>query len=445
MSELIIRLYGPSPLQNSIMDLFSNTPNSTRPLAEEMRPLSLTQFKGQKHIVGEGKLLHLLMQKDQIPSMIFWGPPGVGKTTLAQIIAGQTKHQFLTLSATQAGVQDVRNVVQKAQESATLYGRKTILFIDEIHRWNKAQQDALLPHVEKGTLTLIGATTENPSFELNGALLSRCQVVVLESLQNQDLLEIAQNAISKKQPGKMFNAEILHYMVENCYGDARFLLNLVQDLLTLFPDANQATLNEVAEKLTKRSLSYDKNAEHHYNVISAFIKSLRGSDPDASLYYLARMYEAGEDPLFLARRMIIFASEDIGNANPQAVQVAVACMQSYDFIGKAQGWIPLAQCATFLACSPKSNASYMGYQKAKADVEKFGALEVPLHLRNAPTHLMKDLGYGQDYKYAHDFQNNVVEQQHLPDTIKNQKYYLPTENGHEKKLKEWLLQKQQRS
>lgn len=419
------------------MDLFSNV-NSAKPLAEEMRPKDFSDYKGQEHLLGEGRLLHAYLQNDQIPSLIFWGPPGVGKTTLAQIIARKTQHQFLTLSATSSGVNDVRQIVQKAHDTLKLHNRKTILFIDEIHRWNKAQQDALLPHVEKGTLTLIGATTENPSFELNSALLSRCQVIVLKALEPEHLAEIAKTALNKKNPHHTYPEEVLQELVNNCFGDARYLLNLVEDLLLLYPDPRAIDFKTMPSHFAKRSLAHDKNAEHHYNVISAFIKSLRGSDPDATLYYLARLYEAGEDPLFIARRMIIFASEDIGNANPQAVQVAVSCMQSYDFIGRAEGYIPLAQCATYLATSPKSNASYMGYKKAKHDVEEYGALEIPLHLRNAPTQLMKDLNYGKDYKYAHNYENNFVNETYLPEKIKTHRYYEPTDNGHEKKIKEWL-------
>jgi putative ATPase len=424
------------------MDLF-DTPKTTlfQPLAEKLRPRNLEDFVGQKHIIGEGKLLNLLIKQDKIPSLIFWGPPGVGKTTLARIIANSTHHRFETLSAVTSGIKEVKEMIAKAKDMRRMQGQHTILFIDEIHRFNKAQQDAFLPHVEDGTITLIGATTENPSFEVNSALLSRCQVIVLETLSPDDLQDIARRALSYKNKPNFLDESAISLLIENCYGDARYLLNMVEDLFLAYPDRDSVTPEEINEKIIRRAALYDKKAEHHYNVISAFIKSMRGSDPDAALYYLARMLEAGEDPLFIARRMVIFASEDVGNANPQAVQVAVACMQSYDFIGKAEGWIPLSQCATFLAASPKSNASYAGYKMAVQDVQDFGPLEVPLHLRNAPTKLMKNLGYSAGYKYAHSYAGNVVEQQHLPDKIKDRRYYLPTENGHEKKLKEWLEKK----
>lgn len=424
------------------MDLFLHnaSDDGAPPLAERLRPDSLESYMGQKHVIGEGKLLNILIEKDQIPSLILWGPPGVGKTTLAKIIAKTTKHDFVTLSATASGVADVRRVIQSAQEKSGMSGVRTLLFIDEIHRWNKAQQDALLPHVENGTITLIGATTENPSFEVNGALLSRCQVITLEALSPVDQKAIINRALITLEQPELLSDEAKEFLIETSYGDARYLLNQVEDLYVIFRGQKGISAERVQDKLLKRSLAYDKSGEHHYNVISAFIKSLRGSDPDAALYYLARMYEAGEDPLFIARRLIIFASEDVGNANPNAVQVAISCMQAYDFVGRAEGWIPLAQCVTYLACSPKSNASYMGYQNAAEDLKKYGPLEVPLHLRNAPTKFMKDQGYGKGYKYAHDH-GGKVEQQHLPDALKDKRYYHPTDNGHEKKLKAWLLKK----
>lgn len=421
------------------MDLFSTQPNHAfQPLAETLRPQTFADFVGQEHVIGEGKLLNLLIKQDKIPSMIFWGPPGVGKTTLAKIIANLTKHHFETLSATTSGIKEVKDVIAKARDTLQLYGEHTLLFIDEIHRFNKSQQDAFLPHVESGVITLIGATTENPSFEVNGALLSRCQVVVLNALTADELLAILERALKIKNCADFLTTEAKDILVAHSYGDARYLLNILEDVLIAFAGEKNITREAVEKLVLRRASVYDKKAEHHYNVISAFIKSMRDSDPDAALYYLARMLDAGEDPLFIARRMVIFASEDVGNASPQAVQVAVACMQSYDFIGRGEGWIPLAQCATFLAASPKSNASYMGYKKALEDVQKYGPLDVPLHLRNAPTKLMKELHYGEDYKYAHSFAGNVVEQQHLPDKIKDHEYYIPTENGHEKKLKEWL-------
>lgn len=423
------------------MDLFDQPNHSFQPLAETLRPQTFVDFVGQEHVIGEGKLLNLLIKQDKIPSMIFWGPPGVGKTTLAKIIANLTKHRFETLSATTSGIKEVKGVIAKASDTLQTYGQHTLLFIDEIHRFNKSQQDAFLPHVESGTITLIGATTENPSFEVNAALLSRCQVVVLNALSPKELLTILERALSTKNQRDFLDAHAKEILVAHSYGDARYLLNILEDVLIACAGQTQISGETIEKLVLRRAAVYDKKAEHHYNVISAFIKSMRGSDPDAALYYLARMLDAGEDPLFIARRMVIFASEDVGNANPQAVQVAVACMQSYDFIGHAEGWIPLAQCATFLAASPKSNASYAGYKLALNDVQQYGPLDVPLHLRNAPTQLMKDLHYGEDYKYAHSYAGSVVEQQHLPDKIKKHEYYVPTENGHEKKLKEWLEKK----
>lgn len=420
------------------MDLFAQNTTHLKPLAEQLRPKTLAEFVGQKHLVGQNKVLLQLIENGNIPSMIFWGPPGSGKTTLARIIAETTPHQFITLSAVTSGIKEVKEVIQKAKNDLVMYAKRTILFIDEIHRFNKAQQDAFLPHVEDGTVTLIGATTENPSFEVISALLSRCQVFVLKELQKEDLKEILSRALSLKHKKNLLDDQSIQLIVDSCFGDARYMLNMLQDLLTLFKDQETVPFDQVQDKIIRRSAMYDKNAEHHYNVISAFIKSMRGSDPNAALYYLARMLESGEDPLYIARRMIIFASEDVGLANPQAVQVAVACMQSYQFVGKAEGWIPLSQCAVYLAGSPKSNSSYAGYQKALQDVKQHGSLDVPLHLRNAPTKMMKNMGYGNGYQYAHNHAGNKVKQQHLPDQIKDQKYYQPTENGHEKKIKQWL-------
>ncbi len=420
------------------MSLFEQNISHLRPLADQLRPQTLDEFVGQKHILGPGKLLTRLIESENIPSMVFWGPPGVGKTTLAKIIANRTKHHFITLSAVASGIKEVKEVIAKAKNDLEMFSKKTILFIDEIHRFNKAQQDAFLPHVESGTITLIGATTENPSFEVISALLSRCQVVVLENLSETDLKDISKRALTKKERSQFLDDEGIGIIIENAYGDARYLLNILEDLLNLFPKEKSILAEDVSEMIYRRAHLYDKKSEHHYNVISAFIKSMRGSDPDAALYYLARMLDAGEDPLFICRRMVIFASEDIGNANPSAVQVAMSCKDSYDFVGMPEGWIPLAHCAAYLAGSPKSNATYAGYKKALEDVKKMGPLEVPLHIRNAPTKLMKNLGYSKDYKYAHSYEGNKVDQQHLPDKIKDKIYYEPTENGFEKKIKDWL-------
>lgn len=420
-------------------DLFQqSTPQKLKPLAEQVRPKNFNDFIGQEHLIGEGKLLTELIKQQQIPSMIFWGPPGVGKTTLAYLLAQAGSHDFMQLSAVTSGIKEVKETIEKAKTNLNFYKRKTILFIDEIHRFNKAQQDAFLPHVEHGTIILIGATTENPSFEIIAALLSRCKVITLKPLENNDLLKILDHALDYKNQKNLLTTDSKMLLVNKSHQDARYLLNMLEDVIALFSGEQNINANMLSEKITEKSSLYDKKSEHHYNTISAFIKSLRGSDPDAGLYYLAKMLDAGEDPLFVARRMVIFASEDIGNANPQAIEVAVACMQSYRLIGMAEGWIPLAQCVTYLACSPKSNASYVGYKEALAAVKELGELEVPLHLRNAPTALMKDLGYAKDYQYAHHHKNNIVAQDYLPEAIKHRRFYNPTENGHEKKLKEWL-------
>lgn len=419
----------------------------TAPLAERMRPCKLNEVAGQNHLIGIGKPLSALIEADTIPSIIFWGPPGTGKTTLARIIAQTTKAKFFHLSAVLSGVSELRNIIKQAEMD---HNRINILFIDEIHRWNKAQQDALLPHVENGTITLIGSTTENPSFEVIGPLLSRTKIYVLESIDTEELKKITLRALADEerglgQLGLSIDNDALDFIATSADGDARRALGTLEiaaDLVRQKASDLKILLSDVEAALQKRSLLYDKKGEEHYNVISAFIKSMRGSDPDAAIYYLARMLEAGEDPLFIARRMVIFASEDISNADPHAIQLAIACMQSFDFVGMPEGWIPLAQCATYLASAPKSNASYVAYKLALADVTEHGTLATPLHLRNAPTKMMREMGYGREYKYAHAYEEHFIPgEQYLPDKLHDKHYYEPTENGYEKiiaeRLKKW--------
>jgi putative ATPase len=423
------------------------------PLAERMRPRKLDEVVGQDHLVGTGKPLTALMEIDSIPSLIFWGPPGTGKTTLARIVAQTTKSKFHHLSAVLSGVGDLREIIKVAKKERAFHGYSNILFVDEIHRWNKAQQDALLPHVEDGTITLIGSTTENPSFEIISPLLSRTKVYVLEHIGDEALKGLIERALSdgERGLGEMgvgLGDGALDYIVQGADGDARRALNTLEIAADLAKQKCSSeneegeptiTLELVESAVQKKSIAYDKKGEEHYNIISAFIKSMRGSNPDAAIYYLARMLEAGEDPLFVARRMVIFASEDISNADPHAVQVAISCMQSFKFIGMPEGWIPLSQCASYLATAPKSNASYMAYKMASADVREHGVLQTPKHLRNAPTKFMKNLGYGKDYQYAHDYEDNfVADEQYLPDKLKHKRYYKPTDNGYEKIISERL-------
>ncbi|NOG43525.1 MAG: replication-associated recombination protein A [Planctomycetes bacterium] len=411
-----------------------------------MRPRKLEEFVGQEHLVGPDKILRRLVDNKELISLIFWGPPGVGKTTLASIVAQATDAHFVAFSAVLSGVKDIREVIEDAGNQLKYSGKKTILFVDEIHRFNKAQQDAFLHHVEDGTITLIGATTENPSFEVNAPLLSRCKVLVLEQLTEDHISAIMTNAVRDKERGLGYmNAEIHNdafaFIANLSQGDARVALNTLEASVMLAKPSQDGkrmiTLEIAQEAMQRKALLYDKGGEEHYNVISAFIKSLRGSDPDAALYWLARMLDAGEDPLFIARRMIIFASEDIGNADPVALQLAVATKDAFHFVGLPEGWIPLAQCVTYLACAPKSNASYMAYFEAMKDVKEKGALSVPFHIRNAPTKLMKDLGYGMGYKYPHSF-GGYVEQVYLPDELQGREYYKPTDNGFDKVIKERL-------
>ena len=411
------------------------------PLAERMRPSKLEDLIGQEHLVGENGIIRKAIQSGNVPSMILWGPPGVGKTTIANIIANEVKRPFHMLSAVSAGVKDVRDVIDQARRAS-----RVILFIDEIHRFNKSQQDALLGAVEKGVITLIGATTENPSFEVNSALLSRCQVYTLKALTEADLIKLIGHALNKDVELKKKKINIKEYqaLINISGGDARKLLNLLEIISEpALPGRSVADHIEITDELVmnvaqKHIAIYDKSGEQHYDIISAFIKSIRGSDPNAAVYYLARMIEGGEDVKFIARRMVILASEDIGNANPTALVMATTAFQAVNFIGYPEARIILSQCAIYLATSAKSNASYMAIEKALAMVNETGDLPVPLAVRNAPTKLMKDLDYGKGYQYAHDFRNNFVAMEFLPDQIKETKFYEPGKNAREEELRNYL-------
>ena len=429
-------------------DLFSTGTSSTlrsAPLAERVRPTTLEEFVGQAHLLGPGQPLRVLLERGEVGSMIFWGPPGVGKTTLARLIAGLVQADFQQLSAVAAGVKDVRDVISRAEKNRRGLNRATLLFIDEIHRFNKAQQDALLHAAEDGTITLIGATPENPSFEVISPLLSRCQVYVLQPLGASDLERILDHALADDAVLKQFSITVTDrpLLMLLSGGDARKLLNGLEVAVRLAGAAIGKPVSlsrQHIEQAFQRSASlYDKEGEQHYDIISAFIKSVRGSDPDAALYWMARMIDGGEDPKFIARRMVILASEDIGNADPQALPLAVACFNAIDVIGMPEGRIVLAQAATYLASAPKSNASYLAVEAALEDARSKPNLPVPLHIRNAPTSLMKDLGYSAGYKYGHDFEGHFTAQQYLPDELKNKVYYRPTEEGAERSLKERLM------
>jgi putative ATPase len=431
------------------MDLFASDAAQSAeprpPLAERMRPRSLDEFEGQEHLVGKGKFLSIVLQAEQPPSLIFWGPPGSGKTTLAHLIATTTKCRFVFFSAVLSGVKEVRELVAEARIRRQR-GERTILFVDEIHRFNRSQQDAFLPHVEDGTIVLMGATTENPSFEVNAPLLSRCKVLTLKPLRVEEVVALLRRAVNDKERGLgdlhvACDDALLAEIAEWAEGDARRALNLLEQSVSLCPVIDgQRVLNasEVREAAQHRVLLFDHGREEHYNVISAFIKSLRGSDPDAAVYWLARMLEAGEDPLFVARRMVIFASEDVGNADPQGLVVAVAALHAFHAVGLPEGWIPLSHAVTYLASAPKSNASYVAYRRAAAEIQETGTLPVPLHLRNAPTKLMKAEGYAEGYRYPHDFPGHVVAQQYLPDQLVGRRYYDPSEEGHERDIQRRL-------
>ena len=411
-----------------------------QPLAERLRPKTLNDYIGQKHLVGEGAVLRKMIDAGRISSFILWGPPGVGKTTLAQIIANKLETPFYTLSAVTSGVKDVRDVIEKARSNRFFNQASPILFIDEIHRFSKSQQDSLLGAVETGVVTLIGATTENPSFEVIRPLLSRCQLYVLKSLEKEDLLDLLYSAISKDVYLREKNIELKETdaMLRYSGGDARKLLNILELVVEADGATDKVVITDekVVERLQQNPLAYDKGGELHYDIISAFIKSIRGSDPDGALYWLARMVEGGEDPAFIARRLVISASEDIGLANPNALLLANAAFDAVMKIGWPEGRIPLAEATVYLATSPKSNSAYEGINSALALVRETGNLPVPLHLRNAPTKLMKQLGYGKDYKYAHAYEGHFVNQQFLPDEVKDTRIWHPQNNAQEAKLKE---------
>jgi len=431
------------------LDLFSQgnvgDAKDSAPLAERMRPQNISEYIGQRHLLAEGCLLRHAIEEDKLFSMIFWGPPGSGKTTLARILANETKSKFVSFSAVLSGVKEIRAVIDEARELLERKRIKMILFVDEIHRFNKAQQDAFLPHVESGLITLIGATTENPSFEVIAPLLSRTRVLVLKPFSEEDLLAIVEGALKDNQKGfgqisiKVV-PDVLRYIVSLADGDARSALNNLEAIVSMVQnlpaDKRVITPKFAQEALLKKTLLYDKDGEEHYNLISALHKSLRGSDPDAALYWLGRMIAAGEDPLYIARRMVRFASEDIGNADPQALIIAVAAQQAFHFIGLPEGELALAQAAVYLATAPKSNSLYVGYGKVKEIINTKGYLPVPLHIRNAPTKLMKELDYGKDYKYAHDYADAYVSQEYLPEKIQGQIFYQPKEAGFEKTIKE---------
>ncbi|MDH4067987.1 MAG: replication-associated recombination protein A [Dehalococcoidia bacterium] len=417
------------------------------PLAARMRPQTFAEFVGQEHLVAEGRVFRKCIEADQLPSMVFWGPPGSGKTTLAHIIANVSRAHFSSLSAVSAGVADLRRVIGEAKKRLKSPGQRTILFVDEIHRFNKAQQDAVLPFVENGTVTFIGATTENPSFEVISPLLSRCRVFRLDLLSDEDVRLIVERAIKDKERGlgkfqTNVGEEALRHLVTISDGDARVALNALEMAgFATLPDSDGSRsidLSAIEEALQHRALLYDKSGDQHYDLISALHKSLRGSDPDAGLYWLGRMLEAGEDPLYIARRLMRFASEDVGMADPQALVIAVAAQQAVHFVGLPEGNLALAEAVVYLAAAPKSNSLYQAYSRVQKDIQQGRNEPVPLHLRNPVTGLMRQMGYGRGYKLAHDYPDHFVKQQNLPSSLQGKRYYVPTEQGHEKEIADRL-------
>ncbi len=420
----------------TLFDDLNTKEESFKPLAEKMRPTTLEDFYGQDDIINKNSAISKMIETDNISSMIFWGPPGVGKTTLARIIAQKTSSVFKSLSAVTSGVKEIKEIMESAKINK-MNGRRTILFVDEIHRFNKAQQDAFLPYVENGDIILIGATTENPSFEVNSALLSRTKVYVLHSLSDEDIIKILKRAIEKEYSYLKISDECLQIIASINNGDARSALNTLENVINTSGKI-KITKKDLEQVLQSKTFLYDKNGEEHYNLISALHKSLRNSDPDAALYYLARMLEAGENPLYIARRLVRFASEDIGLANSNALVQAVSTYQAVTFLGMPECNVNLAQLVVYLSASPKSNALYKAYETVKIDALNTASLKVPLHLRNKVTKLDAELSYGKGYKYAHDFQNSITNMECLPKELKNKKYYIPTENGSEKNIKEIL-------
>jgi putative ATPase len=426
------------------MDLFDhadqNNNQNLKPLAERLRPKDLSAIVGQENLFGPDSVLRSLITHGQIPNLILWGPPGTGKTSFALALSKEVQAEFVSIHAIDSGAKDLREIGEQGRNRRRLYQRKTVLFVDEIHRFNKAQQDVLLPFIEQGDLVLVGATTENPSYELNKALLSRCRVLVFNRLSQENLKALLEKAAETLEvdADKVLDSELKQHLIENADGDARRLLNSFEILANFYKNVGRTLTPEEFNQALSLAVPYDKNSEFHYDLISAFIKSVRGSDPDAAVYYMARMLAGGEDPIFIARRLIILASEDIGNADPRALTVAVSGLQAVEAIGLPEGAITLAQVTTYLASAPKSNRSYMALNHAKELIEKTRSLPVPLHLRSSKTQMSKDLGYGRDYQYPHDFPKAWIDQTYLPEEIKDAKFYEPSQRGFEKNITEYL-------